>query len=63
MKGNNQLSVNLATMNQIVQEWVNLNVKDKPTVTSIRWNSNNNWFEIALQESEPVKLDASTPPA
>lgn len=40
MKGNNELHLNGATMQRIVQEWIDREIKPKPQVSHIAYNGN-----------------------
>lgn len=50
LRGNNSLRLNPATMNLIVQEWVDREFKKPVKVTGVSWNSAMCAFDVSTSE-------------
>lgn len=52
MQGSNELRLNKATMTQIIQEWIDREIKSKPTVTAVSYHAGENTFIVTTSDAE-----------
>ena len=50
MQGSNELRLNKATMAQIVQEWIDREIKSKPIVTAVSYHGSENAFIVTTSD-------------
>lgn len=53
MRGNNELRLNGATMQRIVQEWIDREVQSRPQVSDVSYHASEHTFIVRLTDPIP----------
>ncbi len=54
--GRNELRLNLATMNRLIQDWIHVNHSGGPyEVQSVKWQGESSTFVVTFDDMKPTK--------